>query len=368
MVTITAGSALPLDFSTLDIANLLDGDITSRSSTSLRLDLGGGDIVLFTGTGFTYNHDGDPIGGTISGIKETVNGVLAFDLTGASTPVSQFVDWVLTGASLTALQTIFSGNDVLNGVGLDEVIGGFGGHDNLFGGAGSDSLYGGDGNDHLYGQSANGGTDSGDLIYGEAGSDYIQGNMGNDSLDGGSESDRIQGGQGNDSIRAGEGNDTVNGNLGNDSIDGASGNDSLRGGQGNDSISGGEGNDILSGDLGIDSLSGGTGADIFTFAGQSSTLAAGADRITDYVDGTDHIALGFVPAAILTGSQQASLSAAQAAAQQLFDGHAGNAEVAAISVGTDSYILYSSSGGATVDSAILIANVSSGVFGAGDFI
>ena len=199
------------------------------------------------------------------------------------------------------------------------------------------------------------------------GSDYLQGNAGNDTLDGGDGSDRIQGGKDDDLIIGGTGNDTVNGNLGNDTISGGDGNDSLRGGQGNDSISGDAGNDIIQGDLGQDTLTGGAGSDIFVFTGQSSTTAA-PDTITDYAPGADHLSLGFTVAALLTGATQTSLTAASGAAQALFDGHSGDHEAAAFAVGSDTYIFYSSNGGATVDSAIKLAGVIASSIGIGDFI
>ncbi len=365
MVDVVAGTNIALRLSALDIANLIDGTFTTQTSTTAVVDIGDGYIETFTGTGFTYS-GGTPNGGTINSISEKLNGVTTFSVTGLNQSVTQFVQWAQTGANILAFSTMLAGNDNLTGNTLNDYLEGFAGHDNLFGGAGADTLGGGFGNDHLYGQSANGGQDGADSIYGDEGSDYLQGNAGNDMLDGGDGSDRINGGANDDLIFGKAGNDTANGNLGNDTIDGGSGNDSLRGGQGNDSVAGDAGNDILSGDLGSDMLMGGSGADIFVFSGQGS-LTNAADRITDYVDGTDRIAVGYAPANVLTAASQSSLSAAATAAQALFDGNAGNGEVAAITVGSDSYIFYSSNGGATADSAILVVGVTSGSLGLSDF-
>ncbi|ARR52414.1 glycoside hydrolase [Rhizorhabdus wittichii DC-6] len=249
----------------------------------------------------------------------------------------------------------------------DDMLTGTAGHDDIQGGAGADTIHGGAGNDHLYGQSPYGGPDGADLIDGGDGSDYLQGNAGNDTLDGGNGSDRINGGADDDSIRGGEGNDSINGNLGNDHVDGGIGNDYLRGGQGNDTLIGGDGNDILSGDLGADLLTGGAGIDRFVFAGSGSTLAA-PDRIADFQDGVDLLSIGFKPAAVMTGAAQASLSAAAAEAQHLFDAHPGLGEVAAMRVGADTYIFYSGSGGATVDSAINLGAVDPAWIGTADFV
>jgi Ca2+-binding RTX toxin-like protein len=269
--------------------------------------------------------------------------------------------------SFSILANDAGGGQIIATSAADRIYGGEG-HDNIMGGGGADTLTGGNGNDHLYGQSPNGGPDGADSISGDGGTDYLQGNAGNDTLDGGDGPDRINGGADNDLITGGEGADTVNGNLGNDSVDGGSGGDSLRGGQGNDSISGGDGDDWISGDLGPDTLTGGAGRDSFAFAGQAS-LATSPDMITDFAPDQDKLMVGFLPAAILSGSSPtpANLAAIASLAQQLFDGHQGDHEVAAIAVGSDTYLFYASDGGAVADSAILLQGVSASAIGALQF-
>jgi serralysin len=366
MANLISGTSIPVRFDQFDISELLNGDIVSASSNSVVIDFEDGSRDAFTGTGIIYDSFGTPRGGTLTGLTESLSGTPIFTVTGLNYSVATFVNQAESGASTSALAGLFSGNDNLTGSPFDDALFGYDGHDNLFGGGGADTLVGGDGNDHLYGQSANGGADTADLINGGAGSDYIQGNAGNDILGGASGSDRIQGGQGDDGILGGDDNDTINGNLGNDEIFGENGNDSLRGGQGNDSLDGGAGNDLLSGDLGVDRLTGGLGSDIFLFSGAGSALSS-PDVIVDYTDGVDRISLGFTPAAILKGAAQASLSAAAAFAQQLFDQHAGNGEVAAIIVGNNTYIFYASNGAAAVDSAIQLLNVGASLITVSDF-
>ncbi|WP_420137985.1 calcium-binding protein [Sphingomonas sp.] len=261
------------------------------------------------------------------------------------------------------------GNDTITGSDQGDLLLGGAGHDFIFGRGGQDTIDGGDGNDHLYGQSANGGADGADSISGGDGSDYLQGNAGNDTLDGGAGSDRINGGADNDSILGGLGNDTINGNLGADTILGGDGNDYLRGGQGNDMILGGDGNDLIAGDKGVDTMSGGAGDDIFRFDAGSAAISGGAtDRITDYGPGADHIRLDFLPAAVLTGGSQASLASAQTSAQALFAGHAGDHEVAAVQVGSDTYLFWGDAGGETITSAVLLQGVTSASITMADFI
>ena len=250
------------------------------------------------------------------------------------------------------------GNDLLTGDA---------GHNRIEGGPGADTINGGAGNDHLFGQSPYGGADMADLINGEAGSDYIQGNAGNDTLDGGDGSDRINGGANDDLIHGSADNDSANGNLGNDIVFGDGGNDLLRGGQGSDTLNGGDGNDTLAGDLGADRLTGGAGIDLFAFTGSGSPMAT-PDVVADFQDGVDHLSIGYVPSDVLTGSAQATLSAAAAWAQQMFDGHAGVAEAAAIRVGAETYLFYASNGGATVDSAVNLGTVGPSLITAADFL
>ncbi len=364
-----------IDMPNLSLGSLMDAPATTRTSTIAIFDHGDGEIVTLSGFGVTYNSQGEPVSGTITSLQDNFNNVSQLNISGFSISAVLFNQLANADDTVGFFGNILAGdddfqggslNDVLQGYPGNDLMQGFAGHDNLFGGSGSDTLVGGDGNDHLYGQSANGGSDGRDSLSGGNGSDYLQGNADNDTLNGGDGSDRIQGGASDDQIIGDNGNDTVNGNLGNDAIDGGADDDSLRGGQGNDSIAGNSGNDVLSGDLGTDTLSGGSGIDLFQFSGAGSPSTA-PDRITDFADGTDRIAIGQLPTTVLTGASQFSLSDAASLAQQLFNGSAGTSEVAAIAVGSDTYVFYSSNGGATIDSAIQLVGLNPSIVTATDF-
>jgi Ca2+-binding RTX toxin-like protein len=121
----------------------------------------------------------------------------------------------------------------------------------------------------------------GELLKNTTGDDWLRGYA--------NTNDSIVGGTGNDTIGGAAGNDTLSGGLGNDWLYGDADTDSLEGGAGLDQLFGGDGNDTLNGGAGVDQLTGGAGADRFVF----STIDAlvHVDTLTDFVSGTDKIAL-----------------------------------------------------------------------------
>lgn len=285
-----------------------------------------------------------------------------------------------------------AGHDDLRGAAGADMINGLAGHDNIFGGGGDDSLEGGDGNDHLYGFDISGdpAADGDDTIRAGAGSDYIQGNAGDDQIYGDDGNDRLNGGAGGDNIQGGNGNDSINGNKGRDYIYAGTGNDTLRGGQGNDEMAGEEGNDVLFGDLGDDNIygedghdtvAGGQGSDVFGFFSGDASYAGAItadviDTITDFEDGTDRFGIGLSTAIGTTqgdvlraaaGISFTTVAEALFIAQQLLDGHLGTSDVAALQVGTDSYLFYNDSEGSTVNSIIRVIGLAPSNISEADF-
>lgn len=287
-----------------------------------------------------------------------------------------------------------SGSDILDGGdGNDRLIGAAGvgpsgraaEADYFFGGAGVDTVIGGVGNDHIYGQSqtaVTGTADGGDSLSGGDGNDYIQGNAGADFIDGGADNDRLFGGADNDTIQGGAGYDYIQGNKGADLLSGGGDADSVRGGADNDTISGDDGDDVLFGDagddrlsggMGIDQMTGGTGNDVFVFAaGHAAFLRDGPtayamDTIVDFVDGVDRISLSFQVSAVLQGAAS-TVADATAIGNALLASHAGGADVAAVSVGADTYLFYRGDGGdGVLDAGIDVQGVSRFIFSTADF-
>ena len=287
-----------------------------------------------------------------------------------------------------------TGNDLLSGGGGNDLIQGGSGDDQLYGGSGDNIIDGGDGHDYIWSTQFVGGADNNliqsdnetltggngnDHIWGgnndsiDAGDgiDYVNGMQGADTIHGGAGADRLFGGASGDNITGDDGNDHINGNKGNDTIDAGGGDDSLRGGQDDDVVSGGDGNDTVSGDIGndtvrggagLDQITGGDGNDAFLFESGDAAFSAGngggqTDEVIDLNVAADKLALGFTPAVLLTGAAQGSFSSAASAAQSLFDGHAGDHEVAALAVGTDTYLFFSANGGGSIDAAIKLDQI-----------
>ncbi|KQX25157.1 MULTISPECIES: Ig-like domain-containing protein, partial [unclassified Sphingomonas] len=388
-----------------------------------------GTLTIDTDGSWSYAADGDRVDAQSAG--ETLTESFAYTVgdgrggsAGATLAISiTTIDDVVT-TSLTPGQTTFTGtaaddriigngsaDSIRGGAGADAIDGGAGddslgggsgddslvggnGHDWLYGGymmsgdgeGGNDTLSGGAGNDHIYGNSLNGAdnaADGDDLIDAGDGTDVVIGNGGDDTISGGAERDRLYGSEGNDDISGGTGNDHLNGNQGNDTLSGGDGDDMVRGGKDNDRLSGDAGNDTLLGDLGndslvagdgVDELTGGAGADLFDFAsagaGNLDTVGAWT-AITDFEQGSDRIHLGFTVSSgevLYDATNYASVSAAQAAAATLLNGHMGTQDVAALQVGTDTYLFYNAAGSADqITAAIAIRGTTAADIDALDF-
>ena len=174
------------------------------------------------------------------------------------------------------------GDDTLRGQEGDDGVFGGDGNDYLLGIVGIDLMFGGNGDDRMHGG------DGSDIIKGGNDTDVIYGDVGDDRLSGQAGTDTLWGGAGNDSLEGGADNDRLIGDTGKDTLDGGGGNDVFSAGEGADVLYGDDGDDFLRGGLGRDTLTGGVGMDTFNF---NYLGAANADRIVDFVAGSDRIAL-----------------------------------------------------------------------------
>ncbi|QTH20049.1 calcium-binding protein [Rhizorhabdus wittichii] len=333
---------------------------------SNRFDFGGEDLV--------YGPSGWPIAGTIHSFEYRLGNSVLYSQSSPPFTLDAAMLHGLAEKPGDVTHLLLPGNDTLHGSDLDDLITDLAGHNVFYGNDGRDTITAGDGNDHLYGASPDGGPDGADIIDGGNGGDYIQGNAGNDQLLGRGGSDRINGGADNDIIIGGADNDTLNGNRGADAVSGDEGNDVLRGGQGDDTLLGGTGNDVLMGDRGVDVLYGGAGRDIFIFGTDTSPIGSRIDSIKDFVGGVDHIAIGFIPATMLSDNTSGpapsdhTIAKAFAKAQAQMDAHPGDHEVVVVGGSEFLRMFWASDGGNIVDSVVELGGTFPTGFGPSDFI
>jgi len=238
-------SGLPW-FDMLDLVNL------STSDTLVVLLNSDGTETRLSGSGFTFDLDGNPTGGTITGMTRTSSGggTVYEEVTGFSVSLVDFFnEGIIEGFNI-----VFAGVDTLNG---------YAGTDFLLGGPGADVLNGGAGSDYADYASANAGVEAsltspafntGDA----AGDTYI-------SIENlrGSQFGDVLIGDGNANVIFGlGGNDNLIGDAGDDTLDGGGGDDELIGNVGDDTLNGGDGDDQLFGEAGEDTLNGGAGDDL----------------------------------------------------------------------------------------------------------
>jgi Ca2+-binding RTX toxin-like protein len=233
---------------------------------------------------------------------------------GIDTVIANNTSWTLA-SGFENLTLAGTGHFNATGNSAANVIVGNSGGNTLRGGAGNDLLIGGDeafpepwldpiepvdmldggpGNDTLRG----GGGNDGFILTGAYGQDAIDGGPGEDMVFGGFQSAvtidlaarTVTGGGSSTTARATLTSiEDARGGAFADRIFGDEAANLLIGGRGNDALNGRGGNDLLLGEEGADTLTGGAGADEFFFWG--APAAAGADRITDFVSGTDRFVL-----------------------------------------------------------------------------
>jgi hypothetical protein len=92
------------------------------------------------------------------------------------------------------------------------------------------------------------------------------------------------------------------------------------------------------------------------------------DEITDFAFGTDKLSLSFQPAAILQGSA-VNVAAAMSWAAKALQSHPGAADVAAVTVGSDTYLFYDDHAkGGALDAGIHLDHVMASGLKLTDFV
>ncbi len=306
-----------------EIVNANDAVRGTTTSTAIDYDLANGLKLKLIGTGFAFDSNGDPTGGTITAIAVYLNdGTTRMQvLTGLNILLKAFSDAVDVSTPHEVAQLLMSGNDILKGSAGDQDLIGYGGNDKFIGGSGNDFVYGGEGKDSYDGNGGSFDTLNFDDAYwtstafrginldastkkvidpwgntetftefeqfrGTQFADIFKGSGVNESFMGLGGADKINGGLGSDTAlyhrddrRGGTGGVTVDLQKGK-AIDGFGKADTLtsienaRTGDAADKLIGnsaanflraGGGNDFLAGGLGKDILSGEGGRDTFFF-------------------------------------------------------------------------------------------------------
>ena len=143
----------------------------------------------------------------------------------------------------------------------------------------------------------------GNTINGNDADNVLSGLGGNDVIVGREGDDVIRGGSGNDALGGSEGDDILVGEGGADAMNGNDGDDVLRGGDGADNLFGADGEDVLIGRNGADTLTGGADGDTFVFKRKSDSIPGPLnDVITDFQAGIDLIDLTAIDAVSGPGS------------------------------------------------------------------
>ncbi|MDF8335139.1 beta strand repeat-containing protein [Novosphingobium cyanobacteriorum] len=253
-----------------DLADIIDG--------------GAGADAMKGGAGsdsYSVDNAGDVVTELSGGGTDTV--LATIDYTLGDNVENLTLDGLALKGTGNGLANTITGNGLANlldgGDGNDTLLGGDGA-DRLTGGAGADRMEGGNGDDTYI----TAGT--GDTLVENAAAGFDRA-FGGDSFTLG---DNIEVGSltgANAASLTGSGTDNVlGGNSANNTISGGGGADSLLGHAGADTLNGGDGDDFLFGGQGIDTMTGGAGKDQFVI---STGFGQNADKITDFVSGTDKI-------------------------------------------------------------------------------
>jgi Ca2+-binding RTX toxin-like protein len=163
-----------------------------------------GEYDQFLGSGFKYNAQGVPAGGTIQEWNYFIDDLPGMEVTDLNMVVTTYMSYFNSNNWMGLLTKGFAGNDTVSGTAGGDTLLSFGGHDQVFANAGNDAVSGGDGND---------------MLSGGEGSDKLLGGAGNDTLLGGADNDELDGGKGNDKLKGGSGNDLYVIDAVGDSID-----------------------------------------------------------------------------------------------------------------------------------------------------
>jgi Ca2+-binding RTX toxin-like protein len=150
MARLTWNATRGFDYRDIDFSLLFDGDNTIATSQRYTLDYGVGDRDEFRGSGFTYDLNGYPVGGLITGYAAYEGWSRIASLDGVKISVPSLVKAASTfsaGDDRALIKSALSGNDAITGGLWADRLEGFAGNDKITGRLDADKLYGGAGAD-----------------------------------------------------------------------------------------------------------------------------------------------------------------------------------------------------------------------------
>lgn len=167
-----------LNMGPVDFSDFYSGRHYVETSKVFAVQYGNGLTEVFRGSGFKYDHDGIPTGGTITSYTALDGHTRLGLMDGLHIPIASIADAAATFSSADDYKIIrlaFSGNDSMIGGQYADTALGYDGNDRLIGHGGNDVLRGGDGNDRLIGGAGR------DSLFGNAGADVFVFNSAADS-------------------------------------------------------------------------------------------------------------------------------------------------------------------------------------------
>lgn len=94
-----------------------------------------GYVVRFTGTGLGGSVEAGQVTGTLTGLRETLNGSLLFEMTGVAISAQTVLGLIVAGSDGAAASLVLGGDDVVQGGASNDVLRAYRGN-NVFGGGG----------------------------------------------------------------------------------------------------------------------------------------------------------------------------------------------------------------------------------------
>lgn len=99
-----------------------------------------GYVVRFTGTGLGGSVEAGQVTGTLTGLRETLNGALLFELTGVAVSAQTVLGLIAAGSDGAAASLVLGGDDVVQGGAGNDVLRAYRGNNVFNGGGGFDTV------------------------------------------------------------------------------------------------------------------------------------------------------------------------------------------------------------------------------------